>query len=113
MGDKKDLGFKNTSSWQQDDSGESSESSTVRNDQAQHSAGNASSTSEALISQATKFLLDENVRDAPLARKRSFLQSKGLSIDEVDRLLPPPKSQASSAEAEVKDQVPEVRRRES
>ncbi|OGM41439.1 peroxisomal membrane anchor protein [Aspergillus bombycis] len=40
-----------------------------------------------LLQQATKFLEDESLRDAPLDRKVSFLESKGLRQDEIDSLL--------------------------
>ncbi|KAJ1709291.1 hypothetical protein G4B11_005564 [Aspergillus flavus] len=40
-----------------------------------------------LLQQATKFLEDESLRDAPLDRKVSFLESKGLRQDEIDGLL--------------------------
>ncbi|KAE8376446.1 peroxisomal membrane anchor protein conserved region-domain-containing protein [Aspergillus bertholletiae] len=40
-----------------------------------------------LLQQATKFLEDESLRDAPLDRKISFLESKGLRQDEINSLL--------------------------
>ncbi|KAL4893176.1 peroxisomal membrane anchor protein conserved region-domain-containing protein [Aspergillus ambiguus] len=40
-----------------------------------------------LIEQASKFLQDDSIRDAPLDRKISFLESKGLHNDEIDGLL--------------------------
>ncbi|OJJ76560.1 hypothetical protein ASPBRDRAFT_39049 [Aspergillus brasiliensis CBS 101740] len=40
-----------------------------------------------LIEQATKFLEDESIRDAPTDRKVIFLQSKGLREDEINTLL--------------------------
>lgn len=62
------------------------------------------------MEQAATFLLDENVHDAPLERKRSFLQSKGLSIDEIDKLLQTSVVECPSiATAEDTTQIPEVR----
>ncbi|KAF5866980.1 hypothetical protein ETB97_006825 [Aspergillus alliaceus] len=40
-----------------------------------------------LLEQATKFLQDESLYDAPLDHKVSFLESKGLRQDEIDSLL--------------------------
>lgn len=41
-----------------------------------------------LIENASKFLEDDSIRDAPIERKKSFLESKGLSESEIDDLLP-------------------------
>ncbi|RAH78344.1 hypothetical protein BO86DRAFT_345519, partial [Aspergillus japonicus CBS 114.51] len=41
----------------------------------------------ALLDQAAKFLQDDSIRDAPLDRKRTFLESKGLRNDEIELLL--------------------------
>ncbi|KAG2413419.1 hypothetical protein HFD88_002608 [Aspergillus terreus] len=40
-----------------------------------------------LVEQASKFLQDDSIRDAPLDRKISFLESKGLRNDEIEGLL--------------------------
>lgn len=40
-----------------------------------------------LIEKASKFLEDDSIRDAPIARKRLFLESKGLTETEMDDLL--------------------------
>lgn len=40
-----------------------------------------------LLDQASKFLEDESIRDATTDRKISFLESKGLSNDEIQKLL--------------------------
>ncbi|KAL8817837.1 MAG: hypothetical protein Q9223_003411 [Gallowayella weberi] len=42
---------------------------------------------EALLEQASKFLAEDGIRDAPTERKIAFLQSKGLVDEEVSRLL--------------------------
>lgn len=42
-----------------------------------------------LIEHASKFLQDPSIRDAPRERKVAFLQSKGLSSDEIQTLLGP------------------------
>jgi hypothetical protein len=41
----------------------------------------------ALIEQASRFLEEESIRDAPIDRKISFLESKGLQNDEIQKLL--------------------------
>ena len=40
-----------------------------------------------LIERASKFLRDDEIRDAPTERKISFLRNKGLTDEEVCRLL--------------------------
>lgn len=40
-----------------------------------------------LIENASEFLKDESIRDAPIERKRIFLESKGLTEPEIDNLL--------------------------
>lgn len=40
-----------------------------------------------LVSSAVKFLTDPKVRDAPLAKRISFLETKGLSQDEIQAAL--------------------------
>ena len=40
-----------------------------------------------LIDQASEFLKDESIRDAPIERKKLFLESKGLTEAEINNLL--------------------------
>ncbi|KAM0801510.1 peroxisomal membrane anchor protein conserved region-domain-containing protein [Usnea florida] len=40
-----------------------------------------------LIESASKFLEDESIRNAPIERKKLFLESKGLTAAEIDELL--------------------------
>lgn len=42
---------------------------------------------EPLLKQAAKFLEDEDIQNAPIERKRSFLESKGLTEPEISDLL--------------------------
>ncbi|KAF9883571.1 hypothetical protein FE257_003170 [Aspergillus nanangensis] len=52
------------------------------------SPDNATGTSRStLVDQASKFLEDDSIRDAPIDRKISFLESKGLDSNEIDKLL--------------------------
>ncbi|KAK4860712.1 hypothetical protein LT330_004443 [Penicillium expansum] len=50
-------------------------------------ATTASTSRQALLDQASKFLEDESIRDAPTERKVSFLESKGLSSDDIEQVL--------------------------
>lgn len=69
-----------------------------------------SDSRDSLLDLAATFLLNDSVRDAPLDRKRSFLQSKGLNNDEIDKLLRVPENETPSrTKAEIKNQIPEVR----
>ncbi|PGH12835.1 hypothetical protein AJ79_04059 [Helicocarpus griseus UAMH5409] len=45
------------------------------------------STKESLIEQASRFLEDESIRDAPTDKKIAFLESKGLQNDDIHKLL--------------------------
>lgn len=42
---------------------------------------------ESLLNQGSQFLQDESIRDAPTDRKISFLESKGLRNDDIQKLL--------------------------
>ncbi|KAL4910025.1 peroxisomal membrane anchor protein conserved region-domain-containing protein [Aspergillus multicolor] len=65
--------------------------------QQQHSASSAPPTSDGndadsgdrstLLEQASSFLQDDSIRDAPTDRKIAFLESKGLTATEIDSLL--------------------------
>ena len=88
--------------------------STGPNNKSQDSHENPLQTSspsrDSMMEQAARFLLDDTVRDAPLERKRSFLRSKGLTMDEIDRLLQASVVEnPSNATAEDKTQIPEVK----
>ncbi|KAL4870124.1 peroxisomal membrane anchor protein conserved region-domain-containing protein [Aspergillus spectabilis] len=56
-----------------------------------------------LIQQASEFLKDDSIRDAPTNRKISFLESKGLTSSEIDSLLGVSRNpEATSSAAEDK-----------
>lgn len=59
-----------------------------------------------LVEQATKFLSEDGIRDAPADRKKSFLRSKGLNEREIDKLLldPPAGTKDKSEEPQVLEQ---------
>lgn len=54
----------------------------------------------ALVEQASRFLEDASIRDAPTDRKISFLESKGLKNDEVQELLGVSRNPEASSTAE-------------
>ncbi|KAJ9261658.1 hypothetical protein DTO212C5_8230 [Paecilomyces variotii] len=64
----------------------STQSPSATTNEASQEQSEASPRTE-LLEQASKFLEDESIRDAPTDRKVSFLESKGLRQDEIDRLL--------------------------
>ncbi|KAL9121321.1 MAG: hypothetical protein Q9187_002121 [Circinaria calcarea] len=51
----------------------------------------------ALLDQATKFLQDDEIREATAERKTSFLESKGLTKEEIQDLLKVPKIDSTSS----------------
>lgn len=60
-----------------------------------------------LLEQASKFLEDESIRDAPTDRKVAFLESKGLRQNEIDKLLGVSRNtEASSNEVSKSDATP-------
>lgn len=68
----------------------------------------ASTSRQDLLDQGSKFLEDESIRDASTDRKVSFLESKGLTSDEIQQLLGvsrnPEASSADSTAAAPKEQ---------
>ncbi|CAI7644698.1 unnamed protein product [Penicillium glandicola] len=71
-------------------------------------AATASTSRQGLIDQASKFLEDESIRDAPTERKISFLESKGLSSDDIQQVLGiSPNAEASSSSTATEDKTQE------
>ncbi|PYH77947.1 hypothetical protein BO82DRAFT_318372, partial [Aspergillus uvarum CBS 121591] len=88
--------------WQKSNaSSENSNTDTTTNP----SADNDTEDRPALLDQAAKFLQDDSIRDAPIDRKRTFLESKGLRNDEIDLLLSHSPGEFSTSE---KSSNPEV-----
>ena len=71
-------------SWQQDTALEGPASST---DMSEPSTPQPIDGRTSVLEKASKFLKENDIRDAPSEKKRSFLQSKGLSKSEIDKLL--------------------------
>ena len=87
-------------SWQFKDAAtlESSEENTLQSPD----ENTTSNPREYLLKQATKFLEDGDIRNAPIERKRFFLGSKGLSAEEISDLLHEEQDEMEHApEAEV------------
>ncbi|OQE46131.1 hypothetical protein PENCOP_c001G05582 [Penicillium coprophilum] len=67
-----------------------------------------STSRQALLDQAFKFLEDVSIRDAPTDRKVSFLESKGLSSDDIEQVLGVSRNaEASSSSTPVEDKPQE------
>ncbi|KAK3173069.1 hypothetical protein OEA41_006398 [Lepraria neglecta] len=95
MSDQEKPTAKGTPSWQR------FEASDTSNPAGQAPQGSNEQTAPAdrssLIEKATKFLEDDDIRDAPIERKQYFLESKGLNENEIRDLI----QRQPTAEAEV------------
>ncbi|KAF3388869.1 hypothetical protein F1880_003885 [Penicillium rolfsii] len=68
----------------------------------------ASTSRQDLIDQASKFLEDQSIRSASTDRKISFLESKGLTSDEIQQLLGVSRNpEASSADSTAAEPQPQ------
>lgn len=56
--------------------------------------------STSLLEEASRFLEDPTIRDAPLEKKVAFLESKGVKADEIETLLGVAKQEHTIAELE-------------
>ncbi|KAL8867381.1 MAG: hypothetical protein Q9174_005703, partial [Haloplaca sp. 1 TL-2023] len=54
-----------------------------------------------LLEQAAKFLKEDDIRDAPQGKKIAFLQSKGLTEEEIHKLLDLASEEAGVEEKEL------------
>jgi hypothetical protein len=70
-------------------------------------ASTASTSRQALLDQASKFLEDESIRDAPTERKVSFLESKGLSSDDIQQVLGISRNVEASTSTPAEDKTQE------
>lgn len=68
-----------------------------------------------LLEQARKFLEDESIRDAPRERKVAFLETKGVSPEQIEQLLgtEPASSPDSASELKTVHDTTQERREES
>ena len=95
MSDQEKPTAKGTPSWQRF---EASHTSNPAGQAPQRSnEQTASADRSSLIKKATKFLEDDDIRDAPIERKQYFLESKGLNENEIRDLI----QRQPTAEAEV------------
>lgn len=93
--------------WQQQKNAESSESVD-----GESAVPEASTTTDpppsraALVEQASRFLQEDEIKEAPTERKRSFLETKGLTQDEIHKLLPSPTDTPENEEQEAGTEEP-------
>ncbi|PYH44847.1 peroxisomal membrane protein PEX14 [Aspergillus saccharolyticus JOP 1030-1] len=73
--------------WQKSNATPESNSSSAGTNEADIIATDSQPSRSELLDQAAKFLEDDSIREAPIEQKRTFLESKGLSSDEIDVLL--------------------------
>lgn len=86
MGDSQGPKSKGIPSWQRQEPSKTSDQpdSTPSQEQA---AQQPPDSRASLIEKASTFLKDDSIRNAPIERKKQFLESKGLSEPEIDDLL--------------------------
>ena len=78
------------------------ESHTAATDDSPTSKGSADSSAQdpSLLEQATRFLEDPAIRDAPRERKVAFLESKGVDDKEIETLLGAEPNQGNAPDLE-------------
>ncbi len=54
-----------------------------------------------LVEQASRFLQEDGIKDAPTERKVAFLESKGLTQEEIHKLVPSPTETSNVGDQEV------------
>lgn len=93
--------------WQRQSGSAPSEQSSSSQSPSSDDAPTSASRQD-LIDQASKFLEDESIRDASTDRKVSFLESKGLTSDEIQQLLGVSRNpEASSADSTAVEPNPQ------
>ncbi|KAJ5173368.1 peroxin [Penicillium capsulatum] len=98
-------------SWQQRSGSGSADSSAPSSPSPSPSSDDApaSTSRQDLVDQASRFLEDDSIRDAPTDHKIAFLESKGLDSDEIQQLLGVSRNaEASSTSPESQHQGPET-----
>lgn len=118
MSDSHDTKKTSIPSWQRGDVSyePATPSSTVRDptsplpqeDPQQDSQRHLHASRASLLNLASKFLEDGDIRDAPLERKRAFLESKGLSSLEIEELLAVSPSEENSSGESKKQSVKDL-----
>ncbi|KAJ5129412.1 uncharacterized protein N7515_005451 [Penicillium bovifimosum] len=69
-------------------------------------ASTTSTPRQALLDQASKFLQDESIRDAPTDRKVSFLESKGLNPSEIQQVLGITRNEEATSSSTATEETP-------
>ena len=95
MSDQEKPTAKGTPSWQRFEASDTSNPAGQAPKRSNEQTAPADRSS--LIEKATKFLEDDDIRDAPIERKQYFLESKGLNENEIRDLI----QKQPTAEAEV------------
>ncbi|KAL9039448.1 MAG: hypothetical protein Q9180_002520, partial [Flavoplaca navasiana] len=86
MGDPAESHKRSTPDWQHEEAASSSTEDSKRGSETADAA-EPPPPRASIIEQASRFLKDNEIRDAPRERKIAFLRSKGLTEEEVYRLL--------------------------
>lgn len=92
MGDSNSKNSSSTASIPSWQLGESSDAPAITADDDQDQTNNSSQTESppariSLVEQASKFLEDKSIKDAPVELKIKFLESKGLDHNQIANLL--------------------------
>lgn len=90
--------------WQQQQQQESGSSESVNGESTVPEASQTTDSPpsrSSLVEQASRFLLEDGIKDAPTERKVAFLETKGLTQEEIRKLVPSPTETSNVAEQEV------------
>ncbi|KAI9820717.1 MAG: hypothetical protein M1827_005087 [Pycnora praestabilis] len=87
MGDSSDSKKTSIPQWQRQNAAPASDKSSPSSGAKESTEEESPPSRVSLVDQASKFLQDDEIRDAPTERKIAFLESKGLTNDEVQTVL--------------------------
>ncbi|KAL8835669.1 MAG: hypothetical protein Q9176_006790 [Flavoplaca citrina] len=87
MGDPAESNKRSTPDWQHEEAASSSTEDPKRGSETADAAEPPPPPRASIIEQASRFLNEDDIKDAPRERKIAFLRSKGLTEEEVSRLL--------------------------
>ncbi|KAL8963012.1 MAG: hypothetical protein Q9183_005065 [Haloplaca sp. 2 TL-2023] len=84
--------------WQHDETSNSLQNPNTESNRNPHDNTEPPPPRALLLEQATKFLKEDDIKDAPQEKKVTFLQSKGLTKEEIHKLLDLPSEEAGADE---------------